>query len=64
LETFFLHGLDSSGKGTKGQWFAKHFPKMHIPDFQGDLATRLSALEKLCSGYNDLILVGSVLVVL
>lgn len=59
METFFLHGLDSSSKGTKGQWFAKHFPEMLIPDFQGELATRLSVLEGLCAGCNDLILVGS-----
>jgi predicted esterase YcpF (UPF0227 family) len=58
-ETFFLHGLDSSSKGTKGQWFAKHFPEVRVPNFQGDLTTRLSALEALCSGCNDLILVGS-----
>lgn len=58
-ETFFLHGLDSSSKGTKGQWFAKHFPEVRIPDFQGELATRLSALETLCHCYNNLTLVGS-----
>ena len=58
-ETFFLHGLDSSSKGTKGQWFAKHFPEVRVPDFQGDLATRLRALETLCDGCNDLTLVGS-----
>jgi homoserine acetyltransferase len=59
VETFFLHGLDSSSHGTKGQWFTKHFPKIRIPDFQGDLTTRLSALETLSSGCDDLILVGS-----
>ena len=58
-KTFFLHGLDSSSKGTKGQWFARHFPEVCIPDFQGDLATRLSALETLCYGCNNLTLVGS-----
>ncbi|MBU1234007.1 MAG: alpha/beta fold hydrolase [Proteobacteria bacterium] len=58
-ETFFLHGLDSSSKGTKGQWFTKHFPDVRIPDFQGDLQTRLNALETLCCGRNNLILVGS-----
>ncbi len=58
-EIFFLHGLDSSGKGTKGQWFARHFPEVRIPDFQGDLATRLNALEDLCHGCDDLLLVGS-----
>ena len=58
-EIFFLHGLDSSSKGTKGQWFAKHFPEVRLPNFQGDLATRLSALETLCHGCNSLIFVGS-----
>ena len=59
MKTFFLHGLDSSSKGTKGQWFTKHFPKVCTPDFEGDLATRLNALESLCKNYNNLILVGS-----
>lgn len=58
-ETFFLHGLDSSSKGIKGQWLTKHFPKLQVPDFQGDLATRLNALESLCHGHNNLTLVGS-----
>ena len=38
---FFLHGLDSSSKGTKGQWFAKHFPEVRLSNFQGNLPTRL-----------------------
>ena len=58
-ETFFLHGLDSSSKGTKGQWFARHFPDVRSPDFQGDLETRLSALETLCHSCNNLTLIGS-----
>ncbi len=58
-ETFFLHGLDSSSKGSKGRWFAERFPEMRIPDFQGELATRLSLLETLCQGCNNLTLVGS-----
>ncbi len=56
---FFLHGLDSSSKGTKGRWFARHFPEMCIPDFQGDLTKRISALEALCRGCDKLVLVGS-----
>ncbi|MBU0946236.1 MAG: alpha/beta fold hydrolase [Proteobacteria bacterium] len=58
-ETFFLHGLDSSSNGTKGQWFAKHFPEVRIPNFRGNLAMRLNALEILCDGCNTLTLVGS-----
>ena len=59
METFFLHGLDSSSKGTKGQWFANHFPHMQLPDFEGSLQDRLLKLEKLCTAYSDILLVGS-----
>lgn len=58
-KTFFLHGLDSSGKGTKGRWFSKYFPHMYMPNFKGDLATRLRALDTLCRGCDDLTMVGS-----
>jgi len=57
--TIFIHGLDSSSQGTKGRWFAKHFPDMIIPDFAGDLSNRLQKLERLCDGQDDLVLVGS-----
>ena len=56
---FFLHGLESSSKGTKGRWFAEHFPTMTIPDFSGDLSSRLQILESLCAGLQNLVLVGS-----
>ena len=59
METFFLHGLDSSSRGTKGQWFAKHFPHVRLPDFEGSLSDRLLTLEELCAEYNDILLVGS-----
>jgi hypothetical protein len=36
---FFLHGLDSSIRGTKAQWFKRHFP-MRLHDFDGDLDRR------------------------
>lgn len=58
-DIFFLHGLDSSSKGTKGQWFAHHFPEVISPDFKGDLATRLSALKTLCHTCDNITLVGS-----
>ena len=57
--TFFLHGLDSSSRGTKGQWFAKHFPEVSVPDFKGELSARLASLEKLCCNSKDITLVGS-----
>lgn len=56
---FFLHGLDSSGKGTKGHFFTDHFPYVHCPDFEGDLKNRLLKLETLCTGKSDLTLIGS-----
>jgi len=56
---FFLHGLDSSGNGTKGRFFAEHFPEVERPDFEGTLLERIEQLEKLCAGYDKLIFVGS-----
>lgn len=56
---FFLHGLDSSGRGNKGRFFAEHFPHMHCPDFSGTLAHRLHQLTEVCRDFTDLILVGS-----
>ena len=56
---FFLHGLDSSGQGNKGRFFAEHFPHIHCPNFEGTLANRLRQLTGLCQGLSNLILVGS-----
>jgi pimeloyl-ACP methyl ester carboxylesterase len=56
---FFLHGLESSSKGTKGRWFATHFPEMIIPDFSGDLSSRLQSLKTLCGDVQNITLVGS-----
>lgn len=56
---FFLHGLDSSGQGTKGRFFAENFPHIHCPDFHGTLADRLHQLTDLCQDLSNLTLVGS-----
>lgn len=56
---YFLHGLESSGNGTKGQFFAERFPHIISADYTGDLATRLSQLKKLCEEDRDVILIGS-----
>ena len=58
-KSFFLHGQDSSGKGTKGRWFTEHFPGMSVPDFEGDLNTRLTTLITLCHDAHDITFVGS-----
>jgi pimeloyl-ACP methyl ester carboxylesterase len=59
MTTIFLHGLDSSGFGTKGQYFAEHFPEMLRPDFEGTLEERLSQARQLVAGLSELIIVGS-----
>ena len=56
---FFLHGLDSSGQGNKGRFFAEHFPHIHCPDFTGSLTNRLHQLTNLCQNYTNLLLIGS-----
>ncbi len=57
--TIFLHGLESSGKGTKGSFLAFHFPQILCPDFFGSLDARLNQLSVLCGGKEDLVLIGS-----
>lgn len=55
----FIHGLESTSQGTKGQYFRKLFPQMIIEDYAGDLETRMLTLNTRLHGKNDLILVGS-----
>lgn len=55
----FLHGLDSSSGGTKGQWLHQHFPAVRMHDYQGSLAQRLAQLEGEVAGLDSLILIGS-----
>ena len=55
----FLHGLDSSIQGTKAQWFQRHFPRVRLQNYVGDLAERLAQLEAQVAGLERLVLVGS-----
>ncbi len=57
--TYFLHGLESSGNGTKGQFFRQNFPSIQRPDFSGSLAERLKQLKDLCENDNNLRFIGS-----
>jgi len=59
MNTIFLHGLDSSGFGTKGRYFSKRFPDMQRPDFDGTLSERLVRLEAILQDSRDIIIVGS-----
>ncbi len=58
-QLIFLHGLESSSKGTKALFFAEHFPQMLTPDFYGNLSKRLAQLEAITHNLNHLVLVGS-----
>jgi pimeloyl-ACP methyl ester carboxylesterase len=55
----FIHGLESTAQGAKGQFFSQHFPQMIIEDYTGDFATRMCKLDSLLSGINNLVIVGS-----
>ena len=56
---YFLHGLDSSGSGTKGRFFARNFPQVISPDFAGSLSARLHQLAGLCTDQQQLLFIGS-----
>jgi pimeloyl-ACP methyl ester carboxylesterase len=55
----FIHGLESSGQGTKGIFFGERFPDMIIEDYTGSFSERMDKLEGLLAGKDSLILVGS-----
>ncbi|MBN1568962.1 MAG: alpha/beta fold hydrolase [Acidobacteria bacterium] len=55
----FIHGLESTGRGTKGVFFRERYPGMIIEDFSGAFPERMQKLESLLAGKEDLILVGS-----
>lgn len=57
--TYFLHGLESSGQGTKGRFLTKLFPQLIAPDFHGTLKSRLLQLENELRDKQKVILIGS-----
>lgn len=59
MTRIFLHGLDSSSKGKKAQYFRLNFTGMLTPDFTGDLARRLARLREILQDSGELIMVGS-----
>jgi pimeloyl-ACP methyl ester carboxylesterase len=58
IKRIFLHGLDSSGRGTKGTYFSTRYPDIERPDFDGTLQQRMTQLYKLL-GEDTFIAVGS-----
>lgn len=57
--TIFIHGQESSSRGTKGALFRNLFPEMIIPDFVGDVPTRMSKLNEILADKEDIVMIGS-----
>jgi alpha-beta hydrolase superfamily lysophospholipase len=55
----FLHGLESSSKGSKATYLKGIYPDMLIPDFKGRLSERMSELETILAGMEGIIMTGS-----
>ena len=55
----FIHGLESTGRGTKGVFFRERYPEMIIEDFWGSFQERMERLETFLAGKDDLLLIGS-----
>jgi pimeloyl-ACP methyl ester carboxylesterase len=55
----FIHGQESSSKGSKGVFFRNLFPEMIIPDFEGGLSKRMSELYECLADKKGIIMIGS-----
>lgn len=55
----FIHGLESTSRGTKGEFFRNQYPDMILEDFAGTLDQRMDKLNRLLRDKADLVLVGS-----
>ncbi len=55
----FIHGLESSDKGTKSVFFKQKYPDMVVPNFSGGLPERMEKLGDILSGETGIRLVGS-----
>jgi pimeloyl-ACP methyl ester carboxylesterase len=59
LMKIFLHGLESSSKGSKASFLRNLYPEMEIPDFAGTLLERMSKLNIILAGHKNITLIGS-----
>lgn len=55
----FIHGLESTAQGAKGQFFSQKFPRMIIEDYTGDFPSRMKKLGEVLEGQGGLVIVGS-----
>jgi pimeloyl-ACP methyl ester carboxylesterase len=59
LARVFIHGFESSNRGTKGVFFKQRYPDMIIEDFHGSLPQRMRRLNALLANNTSLTIVGS-----
>lgn len=55
----FLHGLESSGRGSKASFLRSLYPDIITPDFSGSLGERLGELHNILAGKKQIKLIGS-----
>lgn len=55
----FVHGLESSNRGTKSVFFKDRYPDMLTPNFRGDLEARMEKLRGILAGRSGIRMVGS-----
>ena len=59
INRIFIHGLESSSRGTKAVFFRDRFPGMLTPTFTGNLPQRMEKLDRILSGMSGIRMVGS-----
>jgi len=59
LARVFIHGLESSSRGTKAMFFKRRYADMIVEDFHGTLDQRMGKLSDLLADNPSLIMVGS-----
>ena len=55
----YIHGLDTSSRGTKGLFFAEKSPEVLREDYSGTFEDRMAKLRRVLDGRENLVLVGS-----
>jgi pimeloyl-ACP methyl ester carboxylesterase len=55
----YIHGLDTSSRGTKGVFFAEKYPEVLREDYFGPFEDRMAKLHRVLAGAGNLVLVGS-----
>ena len=59
----FIHGLESTSRGAKGEFFRKNYPDMILEDYTGPLRQRMDRLNETLHRETAVILVGHPVVI-